>query len=347
MRFPTRISPRFLLVTTLLLGAGACAPGGGNQDPASDGGTSVDGGDTNGITLSNLRDEVARSTCAALFRCCNNPTDLNEFFAIVANKEPTGRYASLIPRVPPNAELSEADCPGLMQEIFDADYLGSWINAANNGYVNFNAEEATACIADLDEATCGEPVRDALYDSTCFSLGPPDGGEQQRRMFERNANVGDACIPVVDGFGAYFYGTCNPQESFCCNRHESGDCITPSLEKEGSCVPVAGENEGCSTFPVQLCQTGVACAVAAGTQGEDICIQESRELLSEGTLCYDDTRYISLGICENGYCDYFAGNEKRCKLFLPNDASCIAAYECSSGACVNGVCGPLETCEDI
>lgn len=345
MRFPVRLAFPVIIIASLFLVGNACAPGTGGPNPNADGGQPNDGGDANAVTLTSLSDQVARATCGALFRCCNNPTDINEFFSIIANKEPTGRYASIIPRVPPNAELNEADCPALMQEIFDADYLGSWIDAAERGFVTFRADEAAACLSDLDEAACGEPVRSALYDSACFSLGPPEGGAQQRRVFERNANVGDACVPVVDGFGAYFYGTCNPTESFCCNRNDGGDCVTPSLEKEGSCAPVAAENAACSTFPVQLCSTGVACAVAAGAQGEDICIQESRELLSEGTLCYDDSRYISLGVCENGYCDYFAGSEKRCQLFLPNDANCIAGYECSSGACVNGVCAPMTTCE--
>lgn len=343
MHLPCTHSHLGLIVLALVVSGGACAPVGGPDGAGPDGGSGVDSGIPQEVVLANLRDEVARATCAALFRCCNVSADLNEFFAPIASKDPSGRYATIIARVPPNAPLTESECPSLMQEILDADYLGSWVAAAEGGYVTFRADEAASCLASLDEAACGLPVRNALYDSTCFGLGAPEGGDEQRRVFARNASVGEACRPVVDGFGAYYYGTCNPMTSFCCNENDQGNCMTPSLESEGKCRAISAESETCSTFPVQLCATGIACAVAAGAGGEDICVQESRASLPVGALCYDDSKYLSLGVCENGYCDYFSG--MKCKAFLPNGEACIAGYECGSGACVEGVCGLMTTCE--
>ena len=59
---------------------------------------------------------------------------------------------------------------------------------------------------ELNSASCGQPVREALFDAECFGGDSPAGGEEQRRMFDRTAQSGDACKPLEDGFGGLYFG---------------------------------------------------------------------------------------------------------------------------------------------
>ncbi|MFZ9889451.1 MAG: hypothetical protein ACO3JL_18305, partial [Myxococcota bacterium] len=327
-------------VVALTAAITACTPG----TTADDAGPSMDGGPTSGtIPLSSVRAEAARATCAALYRCCPSTDELSLFFAPVSSGDPEGKYKDLIPKVPPNAPLAEADCPALLDEIYELTSLGPWIAAAEAGYVDYQPARAAECVAQLDDASCGDGARDALFDTTCFSLVFPEGGAIQRSVFVRNATEGDSCTPIADGFGALYFGSCDPDESFCCVKDALGRCGFPSEGKTGTCQRASMVDETCSLFdPVQVCATGLECIPTAGPDGTDGCLAPSEEALAVGEDCYDDSQFRLLGQCSGGYCDLFGSNQ--CEPQKEDGASCQYAEECSSGACEGGVCGQSTVC---
>lgn len=324
----------------LALAIAACTPG----TTGDDAGTAADGGPTSdALPLSSVRAEAARATCAALFRCCPSTEELAIFFAPVSGGDPDGKYKDLIPKVPPNAPLAAADCPALVDEIYELTSLGPWVAAAEDGYVDYRPARAAECIAALDDATCGEGVRAALFDSTCFSLLPPEGGDIQRSVFARVAAEGDTCAPIADGFGSLYFGSCNPDETFCCVKEATGRCGFPSEGKTGTCERASVVGESCSLFdPVQVCATGLECIPTAGPGGTDGCLAPSTEPLALGDDCYDDTQFRLLGDCSGGYCDLFGSNQ--CEAQKADGASCQYAEECTSGACEDGTCGTSTVC---
>jgi hypothetical protein len=323
----------------LLLGAAlACAP---SSEP---GGAPPDTGDPPAelLPLGALRAEIARATCDALFRCCAPGDDLAIFFAPVANADPNGRYADVIAQVPPNRELSAADCPAVLEQIHAVSGIGAWLDAATAGLVDYREPEARACIAALDDAGCGAPARAALFDQTCFALAPPDGGEEQRRSFARTAAADEACRPIADGFGGLFYGSCDPHAAFCCVLNDAGRCSFPSAASTGTCQRVSAVGEPCSMLlPVQLCATGLECVPDSAGQG-DRCLAPSRAPLTTGAACYDPSRFVVLGECVDGYCDLLGSD--RCEAKKLDGLSCAGGVECASGACEGGRCGPPTLC---
>ena len=196
--------------------------------------------------------------------------------------------------------------------------------------------------AALDDATCGAEARATLFDSTCFGVQAPAGGDQQRRIFRRSGAPGDACAPIRDGVGATFYGTCDPVAAFCCYEDPSAPelgCTFPFTAdgepRQGTCQATADVGAPCAfATPLQFCATGNICN-DSGT-----CIAEPNEILETGELCVES--FVILGQCTGGYCDLFGtGN---CEALRANGEACLGPEECVNGACVDGTCGDNTFC---
>ena len=70
--------------------------------------------------------------------------------------------------MPPNAPLEADTCPALLEELYPQIWLGSWLERVDAREVIFNNEAADACMTTLRSASCGEELRAALFDPTCF-----------------------------------------------------------------------------------------------------------------------------------------------------------------------------------
>jgi hypothetical protein len=310
--------------------------------PTVDDGGGGDGtGDDVAPTVDDVLPQGAAGVCRVLFSCCDDT--LAAYFAPVANAEADGIFGDLRERVPPAPALTEAECPALVEEIHRRKGLGPFVTAARDGLLAFDAAGLQACLDALDEATCGQSARDVVFDSTCFGLEPPEGGDAQRRMFTRTAERGE-CRPLADGFGGLFFGTCNPATSFCCVVDDSGDCGIPGPDDVGTCALAAAEGEVCSPFaPVLPCATGLECIPGAGPNGADGCLAPSTTALAIGEACYDSASFRLTGQCTDGWCDILGSDV--CQAFVAPGGSCSSGEQCGPGkACVDGVCADNAIC---
>ena len=283
-----------------------------------------------------LSTRAAQAICGALFRCCG--ADLGTYFGPYREND---RLAAYKDRLPPAAELDEAGCRAVLAPMLDIVPLGDWVSAASAGTVEYDAAAFTTCITALDNAACGEPAREALWDSECLGFAAPDGGEAQRSMFRRTSGVGAACGPIRDGIGAVFYGTCDPTVAFCCYADPAQPgCQFPFEDggspRAGQCAAIAAVGEACSVAsPFRLCATGNSCDAEGST-----CVAPVQAILAVGATCMDNS-FNLLGECQDAYCDVLGS--KRCEPVRPDGVACWSGEECRSGQCET-VCVPLDLC---
>jgi hypothetical protein len=291
----------------------------------------VMGGTEAGIPLSSLVDETAVATCDALLRCCDEQNVIDFFGPIINNP----RYEDITGSLPPNVTVDATSCPDIMRSVFDVAPIGSWVRAVERGEVSYNGVAAATCRDELNSASCGEGVLNALYDGTCLSYSAPLGGDLQRKMFSRSRGVGESCGPVFDGVGGVFYGTCDPNVAFCCVRNDQGDCLPASSEETvGECVPVSAVGEACNAFPAQLCATGFECGV------DGFCEELNTTPLGLGELCTEN--FSPLGECVDSFCDF--GGSDTCIAYLAEGAECGFHFECETGSCIEGICQISNYC---
>ena len=301
----------------------------GDAGDGPDAGEAVDAGPP-AVGADGLVQRVARSSCGALFRCCDAASRQRYFASYQSN----ARLAALAARFPP---ADEASCAPLLEEALAIVPLGPWIQAVDAGSVAFDGAAAAACLWTLDGAACGAPVRDALFDGRCFAFNPPSGGQEQRAMFVRTGGEGTPCRSLNDGIGGGFYGTCNPQEAFCCyERPGVPGCALTNSAGQGTCRAVSGEGEACGVSPLQLCATGVDCDTASGT-----CRAPARAVLANGQPCADPG-FSLLGECADGWCDLFG--TRACSPRKAEGAACFGPDECAGGDCVLGRCAVNSLC---
>lgn len=313
----------------------------GGMDAASpaDAGTPDSGielGDagTSSLTLAiiDLIPDTVQATCSALYRCCN-VNDQIAYFAQMANS--VRLMDEFAPRLPPQVMLDEAGCRTVLTEIFVQEPWGPWVTAVTEGVVEYDPEAAGRCLDRLLNASCGDSVSQALYDSTCLGFNPPSGGDRQRKMFRRTAPPEAACNTLTDGVGGALYGTCDPTVGFCCLTLDTDPDRCRVGVGEGTCTPASQAGEGCGFFPtLRICATGLACGV-------DSCVAEPTTPLNEGDACYDEVNGVSLGRCVDSFCDSLASNV--CVPLRPLGQECGGAFECASGACAGT---PLVCVED-
>ncbi len=329
-----------LLFTSLLLAIAGCGDPGRQVAPDGSTAASTDAAATDGPAedLAAITRRAADAVCGALYRCCD--ADLVDYFApYVANE----RLAAFHGRLPPASPLDEGACRDVMREMLDTMYLGEWVEAAETGEVTFDGAGFAGCVGDLGTATCGIEARTALWDSTCFGLAAPAGGEEQRRFVRRTRGAGASCGPVRDGLGGVFYGTCDPAAAFCCYQDPARPgCQFPfdgnGGTRPGSCQAVAAVGRACSAAPpLALCATGVNCDAE-----DDTCVDPPEVSLANGATCVDGS-YNLLGTCSDGWCDVLG--TRRCEPRRADGATCFGADECTSGLC-RTTCQPNLVCTD-
>ncbi|MCE9576713.1 MAG: hypothetical protein K8W52_26440, partial [Deltaproteobacteria bacterium] len=195
-----------------LLALAACSSGSPTK-PAADAARAIDAATADAPTanVAMVPAEAADAICGALFRCCESDQAL--YFAPYRGND---LLAAFKDRLPPDATLDETSCKAVVKDMLTVVPLGDWVSAAQRGEATFDAAAFATCIGALDTAACGEPMRAALWDSTCLGFAPPGGGAEQRRFFHRDHGVGSTCGPIRDGIGAALFGTCDPTTSFCC-----------------------------------------------------------------------------------------------------------------------------------
>lgn len=323
--------------------AGEAGSGGAAGQAGASGASGAAGaGGSSGIPIDQLTASVASSICNALFRCCN-AQDVEDYFFSYANNQEL-QDLGYDDQLPPNAALAdEAACTALVAEMLDIVPFGDWMAQANAGKVTYHPDAARTCADTLDAATCGVEVSSALFDSTCFGFNAPVG-PTQRSIFTRTMGPGDdGCVPLRDGTGARFFGTCNPLEAFCCYEKAGvTGCAFPfdgdGNPRTGTCQAVSLENEACSggLDNVQLCQTGLDCDF-----DENVCVAPGTTPLQVGEDCIDSS-FNLLGECQDSWCD-MTGSSK-CEPYKADGESCVFPQECENGACEGGVCGSPSYC---
>ena len=158
------------------------------------------------------------------------------------------------------------------------------------------------------------------------------------KMFARTHTQGEACQTIGDGFGGLYYGSCDPQEAFCCIPSELMGCEPfPVLNQEGTCQKASAEGESCGTEPLQLCKSGLECDYAT-----NVCVALNTTPLALGEQCYDSNNYSILGECVDSWCDLF--NSGACEAKLEDGASCLSYESCESEFCDEGTCAPNTIC---
>ncbi len=293
----------------------------------------VDDDDTTGSLSGAFLSEVSAAVCNGLVDCCGSDA-LALYFGPMRDH---ALLAPLVGQMPPNAELTAETCPGLLASAWDITPFGDWLRAVDAGSVAFDEDLYGNCLADLHTASCGEQMRTALWDGSCFGFSAPFP-PKQRSVFERSGSEGDACTPISDGIGAGFFGTCDPTRAFCC-FDDDGSCGLPydgeGNARSGTCAPVADAGEACSLFdPVSLCATGLECI-------EGGCVEPATTPLSVGDPCIDDL-FTLLGDCVDSYCDMFETGT--CQPLVGSGADCTAGWECESGVCESGQCVENTMC---
>ena len=185
------------------------------------------------------------------FSCCD-AQDAERFFLFFQNNP---RYEEVISQLPPNVPFTPESCPDVIELALNTAPFGRWVEQVEAGRVSYDGVAAESCLAELQQATCGDSFISALYDSTCFALAAPNGGEEQRKMFSRTAgakapNVWRLMMDKVE----WFTVTCDPSQAFCCVRRDDGTCKVPEQTEMGECVAVSAVGEACTILPsVQIC----------------------------------------------------------------------------------------------
>ena len=316
----------------------------GDTDPDTDAGTDADadtdtdtdtGGEpATGPAAGDLVEAAATAWCGAVLSCCDGDDQAWAFGPWLVDD----RLSAYHSRMPPNATLDASSCAELVGEILPELWMGAWLEAHDAGLVTYDAAAAQTCLAQLSGAACGEPVRDALLDSTCFATAAPEGGASQRAIFQRESTSG-ACTPIADGFGGLYFGSCDPQRSFCCIDEGQGCDPFPVPGDAGACVAASQVGDACSDLaPIQLCATGLDCV-------DGVCEAPRAASLSLGEVCYDSATYTLLGECADGWCDLFGSGA--CEAPKAAGEGCWSDEECATGHCDIGTltCGVNDICE--
>ncbi len=305
----------------------------GDDDDADD----DDIADDDDATGADVLADVSGAICDGLLGCCS-ADDHDLYFAAPASNE---LLASFVDQVPPITPLDASSCPSLVADMFTITPFGDWLDAVASGAVQLDEAGYASCLDALQTASCGAEMRAALFDGTCFGFAAPGGGEDQRASFVRTGAEGASCTAIRDGFGAGFYGTCDPTQAFCCFDDGSGTCAMPfdgdGAARSGTCATASTEGEACGWLgDVQLCATGLECV-------GDVCAAPLTAPLAVGQDCVD-SGFQLLGECVDSWCDLFGS--RQCEPFRDLGAACFGGEECSSGLCDAGSCVPNTICGD-
>lgn len=269
---------------------------------------------------------------------------MSDYFASYALDDLLVAYK---PKIPPQKQFADvAECSSVLAEMMAIVPFGDWVSAVKAGQAEFVPAAFAACTSALEKATCGAEMEKALFDDGCLSYYAP-AGPKQRSVFVRKNTVGAPCMPIKDGVGARYYGTCNPNESFCCYAKPEDPmniCAFPfdanGVARMGTCKATSATGGDCSfgLSTVQLCKTGEDC-----DGGTNKCVAPPTTPLQVGDICYEN--FLSTGECQNSYCDVLGTS--KCEAFKADGATCTADYECLIGNCEAGKCAPSTYCDGM
>ncbi|MAQ18027.1 MAG: hypothetical protein CMN30_24920 [Sandaracinus sp.] len=313
-------------------------PDQGPPDLGDDGGTP---GGLDGFEL-----EVATAQCAALFRCCDEDS-IAEFFEQYTCFP--GAPCSFMEQQEALPPTDMASCVAVNQALLGVIF-GDALAATRGGEMTFDAAAYESCLGDLSSASCGADLEAVLYDGTCFAkdLPFPQTTEQVKHgFFDRLGTPGDDCTSLYEDK----YGTCDPEQAFCCLGGDEDACTIGGLGGEsGSCVAVSGDGEACGGFPdEQVCAPDLACQLDDGSGAPVGCfVPAAPTPLDEGDPCISDT-FEELGECQDSWCDF---ETRTCLMLKADGVECGQDQECVSGFCavmgtppiVSRACGPRDFC---
>jgi hypothetical protein len=274
---------------------------------------------------------IAKNQCRLLKECCESQY-INQYFFTIQNS--TSYPDELKSKLPPNQPLGD-DCEIVLTQTLTIAPFGDWVKGVKENLIEYLPDQARICLDQMGNAQCGLESYHALFDSQCFALAPPSGGENQRKAFDRKGRDGSPCYPIRDGIGSSFFGTCDPINAFCCIADEEGKCMPGGPEDQGICQAVSVIGEDCQTIPLQLCQTGLSCDPFSNK-----CIAEGNRPLMPSERCYENFNII--GECIDSYCDVSASN--LCQPFIEDGQNCTDSFSCRTGSCNDGICGPILFC---
>ena len=272
------------------------------------------------VAAEDLSTRAAAEICARLDDCCA-AEDYEWFLGAYISDE---RNMDLVESLGANPKWSQKTCASFLKPAMENTWVGSWLAAFEEGLLEYDQASVSECILNLRKTDCGEPLREALLDPECFGYFPPNGGEEQRTIFQRSAQSGETCAPIADGFGGLYYGSCDPATSFCCIETEYGCDPFPTADERGTCISASPLGEECNSIPMQLCVTGAECI-------DGVCIEFSYEELSVGSTCYNTETLELLGYCKDSWCDMFGS--AACEPMAMAGEQCAADWECGTNWC--------------
>ncbi len=277
------------------------------------------------IERSQIYTQVADAICQKISTCCDEASQEYYFRSFIDRTD----LQDIASQLPPNTPFNLETCLEYMPTILDRIWLGAWISQYEAELVSYNQIGFNLCLEELNSAACGQPARDSLFDPECFGSDSPAGGEEQRQMFDRTAQSGNACKPLADGFGGLYFGSCDPKQAFCCVDDPYGNQCNPYPvpEDEGLCEQASQIGEACSQVePMQLCATGLECSYSTG-----LCEASSELTLQVGDVCYDSVSYSLIGECQESWCDLLGSGN--CETLRSSDENCQWDESCSTGYC--------------
>ena len=284
-------------------------------------------------TLDGLVSQIATVTCESIQNCCN-AEELDLYFGPIGFNP---YLEDLKAQLPPDAPFDPNTCVSLLTSAYEIVPFGPWVEAVRDGYAEFDEDMATQCLESMRNATCGAQFSEVMFGGECFGFSPPSGAGVSRRALTQIGTVGDACLPLNDGVGGGFFGTCNPMIAVCAVEDEQGRRGLASIDRgeTGVCIPSSVENERCSLPDFQICRRGLSCV-------NDVCVPPITTELQLGDTCYEGWQLQ--GVCANSYCDMF-GQPSVCVPFKGLGDACSGALECESGYCPNGMCEDGAFCD--
>lgn len=285
----------------------------------------------------------AAAVCEGLFRCCDasSRAAYREYFRF----DPRTEAADSLPPI-----TDVASCRRYFEVKLGGGPFLDWINAARRGLVRYDPEGSVACRRAIATAACGQAMRNALADGSCYSAFT--SSVVGRRMFVRSAGAGALCRAIRDEpVIGMVHGSCEPS-SFCCvpAPDSTGRCLSPweSVRTgvvDGQCRAAARVGAPC-TSAVGLDENYLACADAlACARGSNSCQRYQADVdLTLGATCFDPERGLSLGRCPaNSRCDGFQTDASNtCVRTLADGEPCDRNSLCETYRCLDGFCAPSD-----
>ena len=132
-------------------------------------------------SAADLMSDAAEALCDSMFRCCDDDAQA-WFFQAWRDNTPWLTGQRTCRRIP----IESRHLPRTRHRPVDRTWLGAGSPRARLEK-SPRPRRRRRLLDELRTADCGESLRDALIDRTCFSVSAPSGGDEQRRFLAREA----------------------------------------------------------------------------------------------------------------------------------------------------------------